>query len=469
MRRSIAAFAVLMLIFGVVARADSLESTLGSDGEVYLSKVGTYSELFPGTAALAGDPQVLALEILRPGDEPEWLLVPESEGVGSETSRFVLFEDGSETVFVVWEGRVGSHPMIKLAYYQGGAWSEVFRISENVWTWKGYPQLAISRDSFEIEAEDGSIRQIQRTLLHVVWWEETVEGYQTLYRPLVLEDGHLLGLGPVLPLNELAGDELAEGGEAPTVGLLRRPVLEVNENGRNMTVAFADPVTRKLLVLDIGLLPAGLGLLGEDTHEFIAHLDLGPRPDIDSIAGVIRAHIDIGGSRYRLNPRLIRSLAEEVHSRIVEDFPSLTPGDLDSMAGVIRAHIDIGGARLSHETLDRFDQAVSTSVMRISPETDLLLSSTSEGEIPHLVRLTLTAELPVPALADGAAGEIGETHVFCSQNGQRAVVAWDEGARLRYRELVDGAWSEARAMDVGGELSRNEALAIIHQRVLLSR
>lgn len=447
---------------------ESRTGTLGSQGEVFLVQVGQESQLF-GENVSNGDPLVLALEILRPDQEPEWIRVPESEGVNPNASYFVLYEDTSDTVFVVWEGRIGSHPIIQLAAFQDGTWSETRLVSENVWSLKGFPQLAITRESFQTETEDGEVRLSQRTLLHVVWWEETAEGDRTLYRPLVLEDGQLEAMGQAYVLNDLADEAIALDAEAPHDELLRHPRVQTGSNGQTVLVTFADDVRRKILVLEIDLLPAGLGMLGNDVFEFIAGLGpLDPEdPQLASVPGRIRSHIVIVGHRNRLNPGGVQRIADEAHSVATETLAQRPLPDLQSLAGIIRSHIVIVGARMSGETLDQFHPSADPSVLEVasgasssaalSPEAMITYDETCE--VPTFVRLTVTAELPVPALVTG------KTHLFASPEGSDLVLAWETEKGVQFRKSSQGAWGPVNDIPTNPEIDLSRALELLKQSV----
>lgn len=451
---------LLLLLLGAVpaSAAESRTGTLGTGGEVYLAQVVSVSQVFAPSQA-AGDPLVLALKVLRSGEDPEWIRVPESEGVNPNASFFILHEEMSDTLFVVWEGRIGSHPVIQLASYHDGTWSDTSLISENIWSLKGFPQLAITRESFEVEDEDGSVRTVQRTLLHIVWWEETAEGDRTLYRPLILENGKLRALGQAYVLNDLAAEAVAIDAETPQEALIRHPSVQVQDGGKAVLVTFADPASRKILVLNIGPLPAGLGLLGDDAYGYVSGLDPpGPEGEtIASFAGKVRAHIVIVGHRYRLNPASVQQMADEVLSAVSDSLSENPHMDLRSLAGVVRAHIVIVGARMSGETLDQFVPSAATSVIRIGLEDEQAPAPISDA--PVLVRLTVASELPAPAA--GA----GKTHLFASPQGRELILAWETATGVQFRKASHGTWSPVQDMPTGPELDLPRALLLLEQSV----
>lgn len=446
--------------------------TPGPAGEVYLVRVGAASVLLPN-AEPDDDRRILALEILRPGEDPEWLEVPESEGVSADASHFVLFEESSSTLFLVWQTRIGSHPIIKLASFRDGSWAEVVPVSDNVWNFKGHPRLAVTRDTFTVE-EHGEVRTVERTLLHVVWWEDTLEGTRVLYRPLILEGGRLQGMGDVYVVNDLidlSNEEMSDG-EASRQ-LLESPVLQPGRDSSSVVTGFVDAKTGRLAVAEIRLLPMGLGKLGNDIADFITDqppegADAGSEGELRSLAGPVRSKILIGGNRHRLNPRAVQQIADEVHDGLVSGSiaaPS-TAGqkpepqeELRSLASVVRSKILIGGARIAGETLDRFNPVAAPSVLEMETEDP----AGSEGSgAPHLVRTLLLSSASTPEL--GAEAE-AETHLFISPDGTDVVVAWAEPSALAYRKTVDGNWSETRRMGLSDELTLTDALEILHRSV----
>lgn len=470
---------LLLLVGGLVTSSPAVATappgTPGPAGEVFLVRAGVASELLPD-AEPGDDRQILALEILRPGEDPEWIEVPESEGVSADTPHFVLFEEASDTLFLVWQTRIGSHPVIKLASFRDGAWAEVIPVSDNVWSSKGQPGLAVTRDSFTVE-RDGEVRKVERTFLHVVWWEDTLEGIRALYRPLILEAGRLQGMGELYVLNDLIdlSGETPSGIE-PSRSLLESPVLQSGRDSTSVVTGFADGETGRLVVAEIRLLPMGLGEIGEEVADFIANFRSSsegpgvPGEDIRTLAGGVRGKILISGHRHRLNPRAVRAISEEVYDALISG--SITgsstseehlasPEDLRSLAGVVRGKILISGARIAGETLDRFNQAVAPSVLEMRTEEEAAQTGVPpQRNAPHLVRTQLLSSVPIPELAVGA-----QPHLFVSPDGTEVVIAWAESSALAYRKAVSGSWGEVRRMSLSEELPLTDALEILRRSV----
>lgn len=454
--------------------------TAGLEGEVYLVQVGTAAELLPHAEA-TDDRVILALEILRPGEDPEWIEIPQSEGVRADASPFALFEEASDTLFVVWQTRIGSHPVIKLTSFRDGVWGEVTPISDDVWSFKGSPQLAMTRDTFKVE-HDGDVQTVERTFLHVVWWEDTIEGLQVVYRPLIIESGRLEGMGELYVLNDLIELPLAgTGGEGPahppSRSLLENPVLQSGRDSSSVVTAFADERSGRLAVAEIRLLPMGLGHWAEEIQELIANYEPEEAAgesgiDLESLADVVRSSILITGQRHRLNPRAVRDIAQAVHSGLLDGSlaaPSGSPPppgadddnvrreELKPLGDIVRSSILITGARIAGETLDRYEQIAAPSVLEMGTDDG---KASNDTEAPHLVRTLLLSSIVTPELSGGS-----PPHLFVSPDGSEIAIAWEEGEALAYRKAEDGQWTNIRRMGLSGELTLNEALQILERSV----
>jgi hypothetical protein len=427
---------------------------LGSLGETYQLKSGVYGELIPGGKAAAAGSHVLALEIQHAGQEPLRLLVPGTEEARAESAEYVYFEHASDTVYAFWDGWSGSHPMLKLASFTAGEWSEVIEVSRDPWSFKGGPQLAITRDTFELEGKDGGRRTVVRTILHIIWWEEATSGIVALYRPLLLIDGAYRGAGPVVVLNDLVN---VGGGDAATapLTLLRRPVILPSLDGSMAVLAFVDARSQKLVTLDLQVMPGLVGVLGEVIRAHI--IETGNRLEPAALGDVIRAHIIETGAR--MNPLDLAFLADVIRAHIIETGNRLGPV---ALGDVIRAHIIETGIRLARDRRSGLTAESSSPVHLLTVSAPVPApDGVSEEMLTSFIGLTPMAEFPLPLIGDG------EAWIQASPDGKRLIVAWSDGATsLAFREATNGSgWSAARAIQLSTELPLAEALRLLGDRV----
>src|SRR5262245_36180076 len=93
----------LGLLAASAAFAAGRDVALGSSGEIYAVRTGTYGNLFPNGRDFDPSNPVVALDITKPKSPVQRVLVPGTGGAEVESAPSVLFEDDSQTVFLLWE------------------------------------------------------------------------------------------------------------------------------------------------------------------------------------------------------------------------------------------------------------------------------------------------------------------------------------------------------------------------------
>lgn len=433
------------------AVAQDKTAALGASGEVYLAKVGTYKELFPKDHAADPGNTVLAVDLIQPGTALQRLLVPYTTGADVETSPAVLFEDDSNTLFLVWASRINYiNSVLMLATFDGAHWGPPIQITGNPFSSKSSPQLAINRDTFLVSDGSGNTITRRRTIINVVWEEPNMAGNaDILYTPVILEEGTYLGWAPVYNLNDLVGRQPFDSGFAPPDSLVQSPVLQSGRDARTLLVGFASAETRALSTVEIDVLPEELSQLAEGARANI--IDIGRTfypSDRQSMADKSKAYIIARGTAF--HDDVIRYIADQIHDQILADHDN----DLTVLAEGARANIIDIGARLSGRGLrDRNGDAKST-IERIES------ADAANNPAPaHLLHFRVASNRPVPAV--GANG----LRVFLSDSGEDALVAWTDTGKVLYRLSQDGGWSDQRQIKLSDSLDLEKAYSILKQRV----
>lgn len=439
------------------------EAALGSGGELFQVTTGTYGALFPGGRQTAASNPVLGLDIARPGEAVERILVPGTEEADVESSPYILVEGSSNTVFLVWEIRINDiHSLLRLASFDGTSWSTPIHIGKNPFSLKTAPQLAITHDTYRVAGTDGAVHR-KRTILHLIWAEEegsAADSYRTWYTPLIIEEGKHVGSISVYDLNEFH-EPASFAATAPAGGwtsLARTPTIQSGRDDRTVVVAFGDPDTRSLVTLEIDSLPAELSMLADPARAQI--VDLGRRmgypAKFQTFAESVHKKVQELGDAFQ--PEVARAIANRVREVILEG--GAAGQELRSVADGARAQIVDLGAKLSRRGL-RSTQAMSStgpttlSEVRTGPDED------PEGAPPHLILFSEVSNRPAPEVGNG------EVRMFVSESGEHLILAWQEGNRMRYRSSQgEGteSWSGVREIVLGGSLDLEKAYEILRQR-----
>jgi hypothetical protein len=441
-------------LFPAAGWALGRETALGAEGEMYIVRAGLYSELFPGQSAYPGDNVVLALDVQRPDASAQRLLV---RGTGTEfveSSPSLIVEQSSDTLFLVWESRPNHfNPILMLSWFQGGEWSNPIEIVSHEFADKTPPQIAITHDTYA--DEDGGASR-RRTLVHLLWGEkDSRELRETYYTALVLENGVYAGKSPIYDLNELDTAEDAATAFETATNLVSAPRLAAGRDERTVVVAFASAVTRRVLTLEIDVLPVPLSQLADKARAYI--IDVGARAtagDLHSLADKARAYIIDVGVAYR--PEVRRSIAELVYAYLRNSGPLLEQGGIQSVAGGARAYIIDVGAKLSGRGLQNANADAAVPSIREVEYATLAPEAAAASRPSLLFQMSVASSRPAPRV--GA----GPVSMLVSENAENVLISWAEPGKVVYLESDGGGWTKRRelALSPSLDLARaNEMLA----------
>jgi hypothetical protein len=454
----IAIVLLLALIPGAGARAATQrDAVLGADGELYTVKAGVYGELFPGGKQLPASSSVLALDIVKPDATRTRLLVKGTEAADADESPFLLYEEASRTLFLVWETRLGGvFPILMLSGYDG-SWMDPFPIIDYPFSIKASPQLAVTHDSYQEENAAGAVTR-HRTVLHLVWGQEADSGdVETYYTPLFFENGALIGRSPSYRLNDFESAD-ANALSAPGATLSEHIArIQRGRDDRTVVVAFSaggGGNGGRLTTLEIGALPPQLGRIADGARAHI--IDLGARlfpGNLQALAASTRTEVIRLGTSF--DPEVLKSLADQVEAYIV-DKGSSSSATLKVIADGARAHIIDLGAKLTGRGLRNVQSASTSNIVEVKPA-DL---GSGNADIPsQLLQFREVASRVVPE------ADKSEVKVFFSETGEHVLLAWASGNRILYRESADTGWKDLLEIRLSDSLDEARAYEILDQRV----
>lgn len=451
MRALIVITVTLLVALPAAAAPTSSAAVLGADGEIYQVVEGRYADLFPDGAETAADAPVLALDVLQPGKTPRRLLVPGTDGYEFERQASALYEQSSNTVFLMWESRVnGIHSLLQLGSLSPTGWGDTIELSGNPFGFKSNPRFSVSRETYATFDDHGMSRST-RTVFHLMWWEQGSPIDQVMYSPIVLEEGHYPGNNRVYRLRDFFQLEDIED-SAPADALLAAPALVPGIDDRTIVMAFADADSGSLVTVQVAVLSKELTNLADSARAHIVHVGATSLLNLEVIADEARAHIVQVGAH--LHPDLVDLLAAAARNYILQVGPSYG-GGLIALADAARAHIVHVGARLDREGLSVVHRDTRSQVL----EVPLSVGSADDSVGAHYFEVRLVSQRPIPVTGND------EVFVYLSRNGEDLIVAWDEENSVGYRESRGSEWSETLRLELGSQLTRSEAHRILDRRL----
>ncbi|MFL6193365.1 MAG: hypothetical protein ACJ75H_04295 [Thermoanaerobaculia bacterium] len=445
----IVGFSLLAGLCALPGLAASRDAAIGAHGEVYVAQTGSYKALFPDAAPGAGGNfPVLALDVLKAGGETERILVPGTNDEKVESKPSLVYEDESQTLFLVWENRISEiHSMLSLGAFNGQSWMTPIEITGNPFSPKTAPQITVTRDMSTIT---GTAKR--RTILHLIWEEEMSSGaYNIFYSPIILEDGAFLGWNPTFNLTSLDPSDVAGTTFETSADLVKSPTIQGGRDGRTVVVGLASGERRRLSTVEVDVLPQEFGFLAETTRGVI--IDLGSRlypGNLRGFAEQVRASIIARGGAFQ--PEVIQTIADRVQTEILNSNKTPLANLAEKTRGVI---IDLGAQFSGRGLRGGGGGGINSKLVEIGPQ------DPPAGAVPapHLLNFRVVSSRPAPRVGGP------EIKLFVSEDGEDQLVAWVEGDRIRYRETTSEGWTDIRETKLGGAIDKNRAFEILEQRV----
>lgn len=422
--------------------AEGAGPVLGADGSVLRLLTGLYGELVAGDV-VAPDLPVLVLESTASDGAVERHLVPGTGSADIESSPSLVFDESSQRVWLLWEQLVnGIHPVLQLTSYDGEIFSEGIQLNAGIFAEKGSPQLLVTR-------EDSGV--VDRTVLHVTWWQgRPGEVSRKLYAPIVLVNGERGESIPVFDLSAFVAVPLDPPGP---VSPADADLLTLRRGAHSLStlVGFLEPETRRLVQLELELVPRQLSAFAEKARIEIVIIGNRLRSRGGLAEEVRRRLVDLDDSLH-LASRIY--LAERV-AMLIESSPE---GDVESEEGLLamaekaRIEIVIIGSGIDTHGIDGSHEAFFVDI-----DGDIEL-----GGIPqHLLEVSPLAEFAAPDIPTEAVS----SRLFLSESGREALVAWEQGERVFYRETREGAWSEVTFFEKSLELDTGAIYQMLEERI----
>ena len=244
-------------VMGAGSRADAASAVLAKDGSLYEVFTTSYGQVISGASAADALTPVVALRTTVPGHEPTVEIVGGTLNTLHKFGESLEYEDSTRTVFVVYTSLQvqGFFADIHVAMLRDGSWS-VGRFLPNPGQYFSVnPRLLVTRQPYTDFDESGEIVRKTRSILSLVWWEESALS-QARYAALFIEDG-ALKLDDVVAhdLNELAGAAgPTDNRELPTSSYMYPAVQRDPSGDGGVLVSFANLATRTQRVLRLGFL-----------------------------------------------------------------------------------------------------------------------------------------------------------------------------------------------------------------------
>lgn len=437
----------LAIAAAAMAAAANEQHVLGSDGSLYTAHVAAYGDLFPTGSEYPASARVLLLEVRGADGSVRYHFAPDAESIAPDAVPFLVWEDSSRRLFVIWEGMNRIHSSVNLASFGEEGWSEVVQISGNPFTTKSSPRLAVTREVSYSSDGDGVVES-ERTILHTVWYEDDYGYVDLLYSPVIFENGAFDLTPPYFEVGSFVRADPSSG-RPLSHALLRAPRIVAGSDSQSVLIGFADDATERVVLLGIEALPREISALADELERFLRDEKDPCGGETASLAERARAHLVVIGSRF--SPYARAFLADSLRDWLLGSAAQeCSQGGAIALRERARAHLVVIGRRALREVI--------VGGAAASPSHLLTIEGSQQGRHDLALAVAKAIEAP-PALGDGLA----RIHVGAS--GRNLLVSWRSAAdRLSYQEFDGAEWHPAQSLLLSDGFDLEDAYAVLDGR-----
>ena len=235
-------------------------SILAPTGTLYVVRAGTASELRVAGNYASANENVITWESLGQDGTRQAGLIP---GVGGSTVKGNLdlaYDEPSSSLIVLFREDVSLLNVLHLGIFRGGQWT-VSDLLPNLGFPHAYnPRMLLSHLIVHTTAADGSDVATTKSLLSIVWLEESGT-IQARYAPIFLDEDSSAADVQIFDLPLAVGSSGFSGSTGVPPSAYRYPSLQLEGPGGGILASFADLQGNVQYVVHIGF-PTDLGKPG---------------------------------------------------------------------------------------------------------------------------------------------------------------------------------------------------------------
>jgi len=254
--------AALVLGLAVPAAAEE-KSLLAVDGTLYEVQSGPAADLGLAEGSIQPDDYVIEWTAHAQDGSVRLGIVPGTQNRNVKRNLDLAFDESSGSLLLLWKEELTPINVLQIGVLHDGAWKTSILLP-NLGFSKAYnPQMRLSHTTVRWTGDDGQTLSRDRSILSVVWWEES-QYAQARYAPIFLdEDNFDFANVAVYDLPVLAGGGGPTSYDDVPSSAYVFPSLHSDGPGGAILASFADLNKRQNVVVRITF-PTDLGAPGNN-------------------------------------------------------------------------------------------------------------------------------------------------------------------------------------------------------------
>lgn len=262
MKEMLRALRILLVAAGLAlaARAGSAaeqKTLLGSDGTLYVARAGSALDLGASGNSIRPTDSLIEFSFQRQDGSRGLGIVPGTIGTSTKSNLDMAYDEVSGSLLLLWKEDFRVVNVLHLGIYRNGAWTQADLLPSLGFAHAFNPQMLLLHQTVHSLDPDGYDRSRVRTILSVIWLEESYY-VQARYAPIFLDEDSSSNDVQVYDLPATIGGGGPTSHEGIPESAYMYPALQSEGPGGAMLASFADLNARKHYVVRIDF-PTNLG------------------------------------------------------------------------------------------------------------------------------------------------------------------------------------------------------------------
>jgi hypothetical protein len=187
--RILLAMAVLAALVAPASAAEE-KSLLAADGTLYEVRAGLAADLGLSPGEIAPDDFPIEWTARRQDGSVQMGIIPGSVSHTVKQNLDLAYDERSESLLLLWKEELSPVSVLSLGVLRNGAWKTSVLLPNVGFARSFNPQMRLSHSTVKWIGEDGNAVTSERSILSIVWWEES-QYAQARYAPIFLDEDTL--------------------------------------------------------------------------------------------------------------------------------------------------------------------------------------------------------------------------------------------------------------------------------------
>lgn len=242
------------------AAAVEEKSLLAPDGTMYQVRSGNTAELnLPtfGPYGLRPDDNVIQWSTVQQDGTKTGGVIPGTASSSIKRNLDLSYDELTGSLILLWKEEVSLLNVLRLGILRSDGWTTSDLVPNLGFPHAYNPQMLLSHQTAHYQDADGTDKTRVRSILSVIWWEESGES-QARYAPLFLDDDSGATDVQIYNLASVLGTAGTTSGQNVAQAAYMFPKLRLDGPNGEIAASFADLAAGKQLVVRITF-PEDLG------------------------------------------------------------------------------------------------------------------------------------------------------------------------------------------------------------------